>query len=99
VRGWGATPKRKSAGLLMARRPAAKPEVGVRWRFKVRDSGLGFTGGRLCLTVSALCVMLNDNTPLVVARGMDESHIRMNESWVGRSGNRGHVFMEKCGTL
>src|ERR1035437_1463771 len=64
VRGLGATPKRRSAGLLMARCWEPKSEVGVARRFRERDSGVGFTGGKLCLTVSALWVMLNQGSPL-----------------------------------
>src|ERR1039458_4942006 len=87
VRGLGATPKRRSAASLMARRPELKSEVqcpmsevGAGRRFKVRDSGLGSEGGEFCLTVSALCIIVGNDTPLLTARGMGESRINMKKS-------------------
>src|ERR1039457_1499314 len=94
VRGLGATPKRRSAGSLMARRPelesevqSPKSKVGAGRRFKVRDSGLGSEGGEFCLTVSALCIIMGDSNPHLAAREMDESRISMKES---SAGNRRH---------
>src|ERR1035437_2742566 len=91
VRGLGATPKRRSAGLLMARCWEPKSEVGVARRFRERDSGVGFTGGKLCLTVSALCIMWDQDSPPLDKRGMDESRIGMKVSRMGlkRGGLRG----------
>src|ERR1035438_6431860 len=92
VRGLGATPKRRSAASLMARRPELKSEVqsltsevGADRRFKVRDSGFGFEGGAFCLTVSALCIIMGDSNPHLAAREMDESRIsRSEERRVGK---------------
>src|ERR1035437_837605 len=90
VRGLGATPKRRSAGSLMARRlepeskvQCPKSEVGAARRFKVRDSGLGFEGGEFCLTVSALCIIMGNSNPAFALREMDESRISVKESSAG----------------
>ena len=85
VSGLGATPKRRSAGLVMARCLEPKSEVGAdaRVRFKVRGSGVGFAGGKFCLTVSVLWVMLDNGSPLSGGMEMDESRIDMKESWMG----------------
>src|ERR1035438_1827808 len=90
VRGLGATPKRRSAASLMARRPELKSEVqsltsevGADRRFKVRDSGFGFEGGAFCVTVSALCIIMGNGTPPFAAWEMDESRISMKKSSAG----------------
>src|ERR1035438_7684218 len=90
VRGLGATPKRRSAAFLIARRlelecevQCPKSEVGAGRRFKVRDSGFGSEGGEFCLTVSALCIIMGNSNPHLAAREMDESRISMKKSSAG----------------
>ena len=90
VRGLGATPKRRSAGLVMASRWKRKSEVRgpkseVRWASGAAGwgSGLGFERAGIGAAVSALCVILTNGSPPGAGMGMDESRISMKESRVG----------------
>src|ERR1035438_1633803 len=67
VRGLGATPKRRSAGSLMARRLEPKSGVGDAWVVKVRASGLAVGGVGPCLAVSAGWIIMGNHTPRFAA--------------------------------